>query len=128
MPDFNGINPEKAFGAAFNRNRKNAKKQNSAEDLPVAAANKNPTPALSPDHIYDLLSAQSGLAMHNVGVDGMERMMHAANGLLSPDQYTKLSRLVQKTYQDEFGSLPPGELLEEIVANLAIGQVVIQPA
>jgi hypothetical protein len=55
-------------------------------------------------------------------------MMNATNGLLSPEQYAKLSRLVQKTYQDEFGSLPPGELLEEIVANLAIGQVVIQSA
>ncbi len=128
MPDFNGINP---FGVPFNTNRQ-TKKNNQEPDTNdnPSASNEDPYADLkvSPDHVYNLLSSQSGFALRNVNVDNMERMMHASTGMVSPEEHAKVTSQFRDGYRKEFGSFPPPDLLEEMVDNYLIGQVVIQSA
>jgi hypothetical protein len=125
MPDFNsGINP---FGVPFNPNRK-AKQDQEAETTESPAATPHDPYAsskVSPEQVYNLLSAQSGMALRNVSVDNMERLMHAPTGLVSPEEHAKVTNQFRDSYRKEFGSNPSAELLSEMVDDYLIGQVII---
>lgn len=125
MPDFNsGIN---RFGMPFNNNRQAKPEQQSETPEQPAAPAEDPyaSSKVSPDQVYNLLSAQSGMALRNVSVDNMERLMHAPTGLVSPEEHAKVTNQFRDSYRKEFGSNPPAELLSDMVDDYLIGQVVI---
>ncbi|WP_373533274.1 hypothetical protein [Vampirovibrio sp.] len=133
MTDFKGFNPDKNLGANFQPNRQ-AKSQKAETNLP---AEESQTPVdpyadlkMDPSRMMDLLAAQGKPNQIQVAGAGaahhIEMAMESFSSQISPERHSLTSRLLEQTYQHEFGAKPAAGILQDILDDYLIGQPVIQ--
>jgi hypothetical protein len=135
MTDMNGFNPDKKLGAHFTPGSK-AKKQEAAEhSKPAAGENIDPYADLkvAPDRMLDLLAAQGKSQQMHAKLGGtpasiasIERSVESFVDSVSPERHSLMSRMLEQTFQQEFGKKPSPGLLQEMLDNYLLGQPVIQ--
>lgn len=134
MTDFKGFNPDKNLGANFNTNRhnKNTKPETQPEQA-EAQPGSDPYANLKmdPDRMMDLLSAQAksnNIKFSGVGNAGsIEKSVAAFETSVSPERHSLVSRMLEQTFESEFGKKPPVGILQDMVDDYLIGQVLVQP-
>lgn len=133
MTDFKGFNPDKNLGTSFNTNRQNKKTQSEAN--PEASENQTPVDPyadlkMDPDRMLDLLAAQGKSNQARFTGPGnagnIDKTMEVFTGSVSPERHSFVTRMLEQTYQNEFGKKPSPTLLQDIVDDYLIGQVSIQ--
>lgn len=132
MTDMNGFNPDKKLGAHFTPGSK-PKKQEAAE-AGSAQPNGSTDPyvdlKIPPDRMLDLLAAQGKSQHMHAQLSGVpanvERSIERFMDTVSPERHSLMSRMLEQTFQQEFGKKPPTELLQEMLDDYLVGQPVIQ--
>lgn len=132
MTDFNGFHPDKHIGTNLNPNRQGGGAQ---PEPPAADEGKGPAgdpyanQKIDPNHMMSLLAAQAKLNISpDVEHPGIMRAVSAFANEVSPERFSRLERIVSTAYEQEFGTPPSAELLQEILADYLIGRPVIQSA
>lgn len=133
MTDFKGFNPDKKMGTSFNPNRQNKSPQPEAnEEASEAQAPVDPYADLKmdPSRMLDLLATQGKSNQARITGPGnagnIEKTMEAFTGSVSPERHSFITRMLEQTYQNEFGKKPSAALLQDIVDDYLIGQVSVQ--
>ena len=133
MTDFKGFNPDKNLGRDFQINRQNKGRQ--AEPGPEASDSQPPVDPyadlkMDPSRMMDLLAAQGKSNQAQFAAAGntgnIESSIEAFTAALSPEHHSFTSRLLEQTFQNEFGQKPSAGLLQDILDDYLIGQPVIQ--
>jgi hypothetical protein len=133
MTDFKGFNPDRSLGSNFQTNRKgNGKPPETSSPTEKEQAPVDPYADLKmpPARMMDLLSAQGSsnqaLLASNGVVNHIEMAINAFSNSVSPERHSLASRLLEQTYQNEFGGKPGAGILQDILDDYLIGQPVIQ--
>lgn len=133
MTDFKGFNPDKNLGTNFNTNRNS--KNNKPDANPEAADTQAPVDPyadlkMDPSRMLDLLAAQGkSNQAHFAGVGNtgsIEKSIESFESTISPERHSFVSRMLEQTYESEFGKKPSAGILQDIVDNYLIGQVAVQ--
>ncbi len=132
MTDMNGFNPDKKLGAHFTPGSKQKKQEAAETNKPVTGEPGDPYADLkiAPDRMLDLLAAQ-GKSQHmhaqlGGGPANIERSIESFVDSVSPERHSLMSRMLEQTFQQEFGKKPSPTLLQEMLDDYLVGQPVIQ--
>lgn len=132
MTDMNGFNPNKKMGPHFTPNQKSKHPNPTADSSPSAAGPSNPQADLQmdPNQVLDLLAVQgqaNRISPKFTGAsNGIERSIQAFSTAISPERHSLMSRMLEQTFQKEFGKKPSPALLQEILDHYLVGEPVIQ--
>jgi hypothetical protein len=133
MTDFQGFNPDKSLGSNFQTKRKgNGKSPETSSPAGKKQAPVDPYADLKmpPARMMDLLTAQGISNQAQLGSTGVvshiEMAVNAFSSSISPERHSLASRLLEQTYQNEFGGKPGAGILQDILDDYLIGQPVIQ--
>ncbi len=128
MTDFKGINPDKK--ANFNANRQG---KGASDEKPEAAQGATPSGdpyadlKVDPNHLMKLLAEQAKLNVpSDVQNAGINQTVAQFASEVSPERHSRLKRLIEQTYTQEFGKEPNPQVLQNILDNYLIGQPVVQ--
>jgi hypothetical protein len=133
MTDFKGFNPDKSLGLNFQPNHPNNGKQPGSS----SPAEKDQAPVdpyadlkMDPARMMDLLAVQGKSNQSQLsgigGVNHIEMAMETFSNSISLERHSLTSRLLEQTYQNEFGAQPEAGILQDILDDYLIGQPVIQ--
>ncbi len=132
MTDMNGFNPDKKLGAHFTPQGKQKKQDSTEGNKPDAGSPTDPYADLKmdPSRMLDLLAAQGKSNQVHAQMSGspasIERSVESFAETVSPERHSLMSRMLEQTFQKEFGKKPSPALLQEILDNYLVGQPVVQ--
>lgn len=133
MTDFKGFNPDKNVGTNFNTNRNHKKNQSEAKpegDETSAAIDPYADLKMDPDRMMELLATQAKANQRHItappGTGNIEKSVAAFEASISPERHSFVSRMLEQTYENEFGKKPSPAMLQDIVDNYLVGQAHIQ--
>jgi hypothetical protein len=130
MTDFNSFDPSKKNinNANLNPNRQGKGKEEAPAEGAEQQSAGDPYADLKmdPNKLMNILAAQAKQNASKIENVSVNSSVAAFSEFMSPERHSRLSRMFEQAYKEEFGSIPDEGTLQNILDDYIVGQPVIQ--